>query len=180
MIIEYEISIDDVVDFNLYHYTHSPSLRRTYFIGRWFFPGLLALCLIVAVEILDLHGLALGLPWLIWLIFTMFWVIFLGPRYILGQIRKRIVKMNAEGKRGGYSGKHRLSITPEGLLHSTDYGDSKTYWKSVEKILSTDRHVFIYTSATEAHIIPKRAFPDESKYHEFIDATKRYHEINVA
>jgi len=180
MIIEYEISIDDIMDFNSYHYSNSPSLRRTILINRWVFPLLLGLCLIVVIESLDLHGLALGLPWLIWLIFTIFWVVFLGPRYMLGQMKKQIVKMYAEGKRGSYLRKHRLSITPEAVLDSTDYGDSKTYWKSVEKILSADRHLFIYTSATAAHIIPKRAFPDESKYREFIEISKRYHEISVA
>ena len=56
-----------------------------------------------------------------------------------------------------------------GSNESKPNGQSNRNWSSVERIVVTDRHAFIYTSTIEAFILPKRAFEDETHCQEFIE-----------
>jgi hypothetical protein len=71
-------------------------------------------------------------------------------------------------------GKHTLSITSAGVTDKTRFGNTVTTWRDVRKVVATNEHVFIYVSDTVAHVVPRRDFPDEARFHEFRDAVIRY------
>ena len=70
MKIRYENVLEDFVAFNRYHQEHSPALRRSKRIGRWFFPAVFALIAIIPVlERGDLTGVIYVTPFaVLWLL----------------------------------------------------------------------------------------------------------------
>ena len=177
MSIEFEVSMDDILEFNLYHHQHSPNSRRACLLLR-VIMFILMLLISLSFLIQTFVEESSAVYFLFWLILAVLWAV-LFPRFYQRSIKKEVEKMYNEGKNKGIICKHRLSLTPDMIINTTDFGESKTYWSSVEKIASTDNHVFIYASAVMAFIIPKRAFSDESKYTEFIETARQYHESAV-
>lgn len=178
MSIEFEISMDDILEFNLYHHQHSPNSRRAYLVLR-FVISILMLLISLSFLIQTFVDESSMAYFLFWLILAILWIV-LFPRLYQRSIKKEIAKMYNEGKNKGIICKHKLSLTPDMIINTTDFGESKTRWSSIEKIVSTDNHIFIYASAVMAFIVPRRAFSDELKYKEFIRTAKQYHEIVVA
>ncbi len=107
------------------------------------------------------------------LFLAIFWVIFMPWSY-KRSIKKYVRRMYSEGKNKRLICKHKLSIAPEGIVETTDIGEASIRWSAVEKVESSDKYIFIYTSAVGAIIVPRGAFPDDSKYSEFIETVKRY------
>jgi|Deesub1362A_J573_1020465.scaffolds.fasta_scaffold31039_1 hypothetical protein len=172
MEVEYSISLKDWEDFNLYHFHHSPSLRRLYYVTLTlggFIGGALLFFLIFyfsknLVESLIFTGIyALAF-------------IFLVPQLYLRNLRKSIRKMLQEGENKGAIGRHRLTITPEGVIEKTDFNETKTAWSSVEKIAVTENGIYIYMSSIAAYIVPKRAFSSKEAFNEFVQTLKQYYE----
>ena len=50
------------------------------------------------------------------------------------------------------------TITPEGLMGTSAFGDGVTKWAGIHKVVSTKKLLIVYTNETTARIIPKRFF----------------------
>ena len=167
MLIEYERSLDDLVDLNIYTLEHIRGTRP----GLW----------IVVVPVLAAFGTAslallqdsiravilvvlLSIPWF-----------YLPALYLRPCRRRQLRKFYRQGSYPRHTCRHRLSIAPDGFVESSDFGLWKERWTGVQEIVASDRHIFIYTDPNHAYIIPKEAFPDQSTCEEFVDAARRYH-----
>jgi len=84
------------------------------------------------------------------------------------------------GRNRGLFGRHRVTISPEGVTDSGEHGQTSTAWRAVERVAAADEHVFIYTNALAAGIIPRRAFADASGFGEFVRTARGHHEKAVA
>jgi len=73
----------------------------------------------------------------------------------------------------GVLGEHLIRLKDDFLIETTDVNETQHSWKGVERIEENNDYVFIYTSATNAHIIPKRYFKSEADALEFLEETKR-------
>jgi hypothetical protein len=73
-------------------------------------------------------------------------------------------------------GPWRLAISPEGVTLITDLSQSLERWPLFVRIGATEDHLFICNGPETAHIIPRRAFANETLFKEFIDLARRYHE----
>ena len=70
-----------------------------------------------------------------------------------------------------------LTIDPNCLATVSALSESKLKWPLVEKIATTADYIFIYISANNALIIPKRAFSSEDQRQQCIELLQRYHNI---
>jgi len=174
MVVEFENSLDDVLALNMYHYQHSANVRRTRLILQ-FGPPVIPVVVFLVQILVSGASLASALPWLV---FAGIWVLFV-PFSLRRGMRKRVAKMVLESQNDGIVGKHRLSLTSKAMTDKTDSGKTKTRWAEVRRIVATNQYVFIYIDANVAHIVPKRAFPDESKYKEFIKTVMRHYEAAI-
>lgn len=169
MQIEFENSVEDVLYLNLYHYRYSPLFRNRRLALRFGFPAFLVfVCLLLvfvfsAPVVTAVPVLLVGAIW-----------VYMSPRLLERNVKNQVAKMHSEGKITMTVGRHRLSLNPDALADDSDSGRTRTGWKDVESIVSTERHIFIYTSPTMAYIVPKRVFGDESGCREFIETAKRY------
>jgi len=177
MTAEYEITHDDLSAFNLYHNRHSPTARRHY-LRSWLLPPLI--WLLVCAIIVYLAGRQRGTPLRSFLDLL---PLFSGiPLYLLyfpwayrRKLRKIIAGMVGEGHNRGLFGRHRVTISPEGVNDWSEHSQTSRTWRAVERVAASDDYVYLYVSALTAIIIPARAFADRSKFKEFVQAAMAYH-----
>ena len=172
MDIEYEISTDDLVAFHLYHNEHTLAGRGC----RWGLQLLFGLITVAGSVIYFIVGDYLMAS--VWLV-AAFIGVALAPIVLRGSIKRQVVKLCRRGKQTGVIGIHRLSLTPEAMMNSSEESESRVPWSDVEKIATTGGHLFLYTGAEKAIVVPKRAFSDDAGWTEFVETARRYHSASV-
>jgi len=167
--IDYELTTDDLLDFNMYHANHSETVKKALTLQRLMGP-VLFMIILVFLTILKVEPLlTFYLPFFI--IMSILWVIFY-PKYFRKHIQRYSKKMLTEGKSKGITGKHTLTLTDNELIESNESRETKTKWASVQDIVRSDTLMIIYTSAMGGYIIPLRSFESKEKEEEFLNHAK--------
>jgi len=169
MVVEFENSLDDLLALNLYHHQQSPSARRIRQLLQFGPAGVLVIVFLVQVLVSGASPIS-SLPWLM---FAMIWTLFV-PFMMRRSLKKRILQLYSQGKDRGVVGRHTLSLTSAGVTDKTSFGKTVTTWRDVRKAVATNEYVFVYISDAVAHIVPRRAFSDDSGFLEFRDAVIRH------
>ena len=165
--IEYELTLDDLFAFQLYAAKHSRSAKR---VNRYIYIADAAIILVIAI---------LTMPWMSYIAlagFLIFVVTFLGLGWFLtGFVTRRAIRdhVKQEAPDKGLLGRHRISLDDDGLTESTAVGESRVSWAGIDRIERTAEAVLVYTTATAAHVIPRRVFrsaADEDSFVEMITA----------
>ena len=174
MVIDYENLMEDILALNLYHHQQSTEGRRTRQILQYGPPAILVL---IALGQVSVFGTAItsSLPWLF---FAGIWAFFV-PYSLRRNMKKKVARMVLGSDSSRITGQHKLSLSSDAVTDKGNSGKTKTKWAEVHKVVATSRHVFIYISDTAAHIVPRRAFEDESKYREFVDMAMRYYKAAI-
>ncbi len=171
MTAEFELTRDDLAAFARFHYRHSPYVQRQ-FLGGWLIPAGLWLAAFLVIwrhhatydectpvqAFLDLLPLACFVP--VWL---------LGfPWFYRHQLRRGAERMMGEGANHAQLARQRVTITPEEIVAASELGRSSTSWRAVERVAATADHVFVYTSALGAVVVPRRAFAGTGEFEDFV------------
>jgi hypothetical protein len=168
MQVEYDVTMDDLIRFNLYHFDHSPFVKRQKLRTRY-----------IPVIMFPLFGLAeyairgrYGFGIVMCLLSAIWWVVF--PAWWKWEVTRRTQKYMSEGSNRGLLGVTRLEVGPNGLHTSGEIGESTLKWSAVEKVAVSDSHTYIYIGAASALMVPHRAFEDGSERTRFIHAVNQY------
>lgn len=175
MEIEATITIDDVQALMLHHARTSPVMRRKRLIWGVIVPVCWCLAWLAAVmstgafwtSARALLPLLIGAPFLAW-------VIWRSP--VRGA--KAVATQHDYAKESGMLGKRRVSLTPQGITESGEFGESTTRWSALNKIDTTDTHAFFYNSELTAIVVPVRAFKSAEEFERFVQAARELHEQN--
>jgi hypothetical protein len=177
MTVEYELTTEDIRRFSLYHLFHSPIVRRQYRSGLLVFPIMwLLLCTMIWFladrerhtplrTFLDLWPLFSGVP--LWFLYF--------PWQYRRKVRKTVTAMINEGSNRGLLGRRQLTISPNGVTESGEFGQTIRIWKSIDRIAEDEDYAYIYLHATEAMIVPRRAFPSVEEFDNFVAQAGEYH-----
>lgn len=84
---------------------------------------------------------------------VLWYLLHLGTQ-LLVRFRFRRVVMQ-DGTRG-LVGYRELQLDGHWLLARTEYGVSKRQWLGMERIVDTGDYIFLYMSANQAHVVPKK------------------------
>jgi hypothetical protein len=151
MKIEFELTLDDLVAFTVVHALRSPTFKRQqlgYFVGGLLLFSVLPGLILATTEkpvletARDIWPLLMGpISYLLFMLVIPIW------RKRFEAISKRML---AEGHNSGADGPCSLTIESDGLRETRPAGESLRHWSAVEKVLVTDTHAFVYTSAVEA------------------------------
>ena len=164
MKIEFELTKQDYIKFNLYHIGHSDTIKRSIAKQRYIVPVIYC-----AIPFLLVRFTVI--PLLFWLlpfaVAAVIWVAFY-PQYFKWRAARSISKMINEGKNVGMLGKRCISLTDVGIVDIGDLDESKTNWDLIESIGETEEYIYIYNSAVSAYIIPTRAFSSIAEKEAFI------------
>lgn len=162
MLVEYTVTDEDYLDFNLYHFYHSPSIHRSLRIQQFLAPVMF----LVIPFIFRLDPLSFFLP--AFIITALLWLIFY-PRYFHWFVKRRTAKFLAEGDKRGITGNHTLQLTPDEIIEVSETGEMRAKWASVEKIEVSEKQIFIYLNSVSAILIPLHSFRSDVGIDEFID-----------
>jgi hypothetical protein len=172
MKVQYELNREDFIAFNLYHMIHSPALglnRR----GQ-------RLVLLIVAEVLGLVILFDPQPFtvsyfLVWCIIGVLLIlIFCVPFMSRHSTRKVAAAMFNERKNQASRGTSEIRLSPMEIIVRDGLSSASIRWDAVEKIVEDVSYIYIYLSATEALIIPRRAFPGAAEFTTFAATARKY------
>lgn len=172
-----EISADDLIAFNLFHYANSPALRRQRLLLGFGLPiiwvGLWVLLVITSAD----PGERAKRLWPLLFLALLYHVVFF--RRLRKRIAKQVKKLLGEGENKNVLGKHTISISPQGLTSKGQFSEEKHSWQAIERIAETPEYAFLYLGAVSAIIIPRRTFSAEFGVDEFVARAKQYHNAPI-
>lgn len=175
MEVEYEITLDDLVEFNMYALKHHPELMKRLKSNR--------ICLIATLVISPLAAIFCFIKG-----YTSFAIFFLSLIvisalcywyfYTDSQLRKKIKKAvlkehvsipNEEICR------KKISISETGINTASVYGEGLSKWSAISEIVRTDDYIYLSFKPGKAQIIPKRAFINDAAFNQFAQTARMYH-----
>jgi len=168
----YELTRDDLAAFIEYHQRSSPTARRQRL--GCFGVALCALMVLPAGILLTTDKPLLETAADIWplLLGPILFAIFAIP-YFRWRTRQLSDRMLSEGKNKEFYGKCELEVGDDALTETRPSGSTIRNWSSVERVVTTPSHLFVYTSGIEAYVVPRRAFPTESELNAFVDVIRK-------
>lgn len=166
-LVRFEMTKDDFLAFNLYHHRNSPSIQAQQ-------RGVLVLLVVV--------GLLVGLIPLLRPAARALWAVsavFIGAACLLpfnfNKAARRIVdKMLSEGQNKGLLGLKEVTLSPAEIGTTGALRSASTRWPAVERIVTTDEALYVYVSALEALIVPRRAFETPQEFEDFAATARRF------
>ena len=164
----YDLTRDDLAAFIEYHQGSSPAARRQKI-------GCLAVAF-CAMMILPI-GILLTTDKPVFETAMNIWPLLVGPLlfallavpYIRWQTRKMSTRLLSEGLNKEFYGECELDAGTDALTETRPSGSTIRKWTSVERVVATPSHLFIYTSGIEAYVVPRRAFATDSEFKAFVD-----------
>jgi hypothetical protein len=174
--IEFTLTEDDLIAFHKYHTEHPPAPTKPVSTrGLWLIVVLLSL--IVGLS-LTAGGPRGNNPYYFYsclaLLLGTLSLIFSLPRMKNRQIARSVEADLEQAKKARLLGPQRLVIKPEGLTVMVSLRAGFVDWRGIEKVVVTEDHAIFYVTTYSAHVVPKRAFPDELAFMEFVTAVKRF------
>lgn len=160
--VRYELVLEDIHAFNLFHAHHAPVSVRSRRNVRF------ALSLLLFALLLSL-GLWIRAPMLFWLtglvILAAWYALF--PSRMDQMTRRHTERTYSTGRNEGVLGPFELVLEPDWLVERSELREVRTRWRAVENVVSTQAHLFLYISGFSAIICPKRAFASPQEFELF-------------
>lgn len=167
---QYELTKEDYIQYNLHHMRESETVKKSFFIQRYIVSLIYLVLPFILVKVSDMPFWYLMI---IFLVTYLIWVLYY-PKYFASFTKKRLQKIINEGKNVSLFGTRYISFNQDGIVESSDTGESKTNWTAVERVEETNKYIFIYVSSVNAYIVPTRAFKDLNQKNEFIEILKQH------
>ena len=157
--VEYELTHDDLFAYQWRAAFTSPRARRSR--RTVYLLWLVAVLLFAIVPAIGADGIMISRVSLTFIVVT-FSIVALAQWFLERWLMRRAIRqlLGEERPDRGQLGKHRLVLTPEGVLESTAVGESRTSWTGVDRVEQDAHYIFIYTAPVAAFLVPKRAFRD--------------------
>ena len=156
MTIRYTNTFRDIMAFCFYHYPRSPLVIGVYGIGF-----ILVTPLIVQALPSNESPIVKGITFLIMEIIA-FVVIagFFAVTVVLSMVSRRNKTLLTE---------HTITIADGSFAEETAYNKTDHKWAGVQKLARTRRYLFIYVAQHAGHVVPRRAFRDNTEWDSFYE-----------
>ena len=165
MKIDYQLTKQDYIDFNMNYMSNSKTIKRLFIAQRYIVP---IMFLVLPFVLIRVTNIPLGYWFKFFLVCSVIWIIFY-PKYFKWTVSKRIIKMLDEGENVDMLGKRSLTLTEKGIVDCSTLSELNTDWRVIEKITQTQKHIFIFISSVSAYILPVHVFKNENEKKRFID-----------
>ncbi|PUB09925.1 hypothetical protein [Paenisporosarcina sp. OV554] len=130
MEIEYNITEEDYIKFNLYHIKHSKTGVQALRFQRYLPPAsIIAMSLLMTIIfdssliVMLTMSLLMSIPWLIFF-----------PEYFKNSVKQNVKKMLREGDNNGMIGSQHLIMKKEGIIVISQFGETKVSWADLKTI----------------------------------------------
>lgn len=184
MTIEFEITKEDIVQFNIFINFRNRYLKRQASYWRY---GLSVFFLMVALiggikEFLDskteyptMLAIEFALLWFsIYLIIAIAWFL-IWPTIFNKHVKKSVNRYFDNLDDDTSIGKHLMLFDEDTIQDSVDAGTETTNWSAVKEITEINDHIYISLSEIRAYIVPKRTFDSREQLNNFLTTLKNNH-----
>ena len=152
MELNYKLTEEDYIDFNVFHAKNSKAVQKQVTIQRILVPVIYLVLAILVSVVMDIQFFLIFIPVLI---VNILWFIFY-PAYFYRLIKRNSTKMMREGKNVGVLGAHRMIFTEDGLREISPKGEMSISWSGIETFGEDHAGFYLYNSGMSALIIPKK------------------------
>lgn len=160
MELKFEVTEEDYIKFNLYHYENSSSQKKTYNLLRYLVP------LLASVPIYAVGTSLFKQPKIYWIViailFVVVWII-TYPNQYKKLVIKQTKKILQEGDNLSIFGKKTMLIDENDIKVFGEFTSETISRKSIKTIKVYDDMIIIYLSGFTAHIVPIRYLSEEAK-----------------
>jgi len=163
MKLQYELTNQDFIDFNINFIETSPVMRRSLLVKRFMFPVLL---LASPPTLSQVFNVSFPVMMALFAILAIVWAVFY-LKWFKYRIARKAEKLIKTGKVPGVVGTHELFIEQGVISDKTSAGI--TQYERIEKVIESKTHLFIYVSQVMAYIVPKKVFEAPSELESFKD-----------
>lgn len=164
--IEYLLTEEDYLHFNMFHVKNSKTATRSLNLQRFLTPLFFVTFAFVFSAITDIALLGILMTFIV---ISILWMIFY-PKYFYAHVRRQTKKMIQEGKNEGLLGKHHLLMSEEGIFETTSNGETRIGWASLKECKEDEDYFYLYNSGLSAIILPKRDLTNVEKTRKYIYA----------
>lgn len=167
MKLEFNLTEQDYIDFNLYHFDHSKSIQHAHNKSR-FGAAIAYLALpFVLVNVTEI-------PFAWWMttfsIVAIVWIL-LFPSSMKKFYTKQIKKVLQE-KNNSFFGKKILELRDDGVMTKGDSDETMTSYHSISQIAESNGNLYLYNSSVSAIIVPASAFSSSDERKAFIETLR--------
>jgi hypothetical protein len=173
--VEFELTEQDVVDFNVFHMRNSRMLRRRRRLQLLLRSSILLLLWgLLVITAKDPNAAARD-----------WWpLLFCVPAFLATcalltfrqTAERRLARgMLHEGRNPNLGVRRRMTLRPDGVAESSVNGETALRWRAVGRIAVAPGAVYLYVTATSAFIVPQRAFADRDALERFAALARRYY-----
>lgn len=156
MTIRYTNTFRDIMAFCFYHYPRSPLVIGVYGIGF-----ILVTLVIVQALPSDVSPVAKVITFFIMELIAFILIAgFFALTVVLSMVSRRNKTLLTE---------HTITLADGSFVEETAYNKTDHKWSGVQKLARTRRHMFIYVAQYAAHVVPRRAFRDDTEWDSFYD-----------
>ena len=192
MEVEYELTPEDLKAFQRYHAKHPLVPPKKGPAGILFGLGVGAVVVLGVFGYHLLRNYVFSSPFSPYSV-ALYQLLNMVPGVIVGVLLAligfslfvRLVTVNAtrkhlqEGRNAEKAlGWRRLSIDPHAIRTTSAFSSNANFWEGIDAVVPTSDYVFIYITTRAAHVVPRRAFPDDRAFDQFVEAARRYHQIS--
>ena len=153
MEIDYKLTEEDYLNFNLFHAKSSNTIAKSLALQRFLLPIIFLIAAFMFAWIGE--GSLVG-SLIIFSIMGILWIVYY-PKYFYGFMTKNSKKMLEEGNNDGLLGDRCMILSDEGIVNSSSNGETKVKWAGIKKIEEYDNYFYIYNSAFTAYILQKQS-----------------------
>jgi len=171
MQLKFDLTKEDVIAFNMYHYAHSPSLRRKKWVNLVWGMVLALVCVLAAIAVKGSGGSA-DFLWSLLVSIPLYIACY--PFLLRRAQRTAVERLIAEGQNRDQFGKKQVTITPIEITAGGDLTSTTVRWKAVERIEVAEAYAYVYFSALQAVIIPRRAFASDEEFSAWVETARKY------
>ncbi len=171
--IQYELTEDDYLAFNLYHLRHDKRVKKQMILARVVPPTAYLLLGAVLCVTFAKGAVMTGIIIALFTAACLLWFFFF-PRYWMNRIRLTILGMIRTGQIPTILGHHKLTLTDEGLLDTATDVSTPAPYKALTKIGLDESATYLFDGPLSAYIIPNTAFGNDAEKTAFLGALHAY------
>lgn len=134
------------------------------FSNRFFFGLLVIVPVLGGVRLA--RSLSESQPWPVVVVTVLVYLLTLGA-VIFPSIALLTGALAAMVKNPGFFTEHVVKLDDKGVSEETSMGSQFVRWDGIVKLRKSQELIQIFIASNMAHLIPRRAFPDDSAFEEF-------------
>jgi len=157
----YQVTLEDLVTFGVYHSNHSPAVQRMmkrYLYGVPLFLLILMIFFLLSVissEDFDKKAFivqtTLGIFFPI--VFSVLWLV-IWPKRFEKSLARQYRKIYAEGSASGSVGPVELELTENAFVAINTTAETRLRYDAIEQIVTNGNYTYIFRNAFTAYVIP--------------------------